>query len=293
VLREIAWRLREIGNDSRICDLIDAQVAVIERASDEVTTDEAKASLGAAFAAIGGRLAEFGDIAPAPATVAAAAIGTPEMPAAAIAEAAETAIVETAVVQEAPEPVTASFAEPMAAETTEAALTETSLAETSLAEASVAEPRASLAETTAAMADAEAALAQVETLEATDVIEPDATDEAAVAEDEAILDIIAMEMGAPDPIDDEAIVEQAHFAEPAPIEQVVAEAPEPVAAVAELPVAMPAQPAVEAAAPPALEMSLGSSILASGMLGKTAKPANDPLAPIRRMSQVEKIAFFS
>jgi len=29
------------------------------------------------------------------------------------------------------------------------------------------------------------------------------------------------------------------------------------------------------------------------MLSKPAKPANDPLGPIRRMSQVEKIAFFS
>ena len=53
---------------------------------------------------------------------------------------------------------------------------------------------------------------------------------------------------------------------------------------------MPPQAAV---APPAVEMSLGSIILASGMLSKPAKPANDPLAPIRRMSQVEKIAFFS
>jgi hypothetical protein len=54
---------------------------------------------------------------------------------------------------------------------------------------------------------------------------------------------------------------------------------------------MPPQPAAVAA--PAVEMSLGSSILASGMFSKPAKPANDPLAPIRRMSQVEKIAFFS
>ena len=61
VLREIAWRLREIGNDGRICDLIDSQVAVIEKASEEITTEEAKAALGAAFALIGGRLAEFGD----------------------------------------------------------------------------------------------------------------------------------------------------------------------------------------------------------------------------------------
>ena len=40
-------------------------------------------------------------------------------------------------------------------------------------------------------------------------------------------------------------------------------------------------------------MSLGSSIIASGMLRKPVMAANDPLAPIRRMSQAEKIAFFS
>ena len=61
VLREIAWRLREIGNDGRICDLIDSQVSVIEQGAEQVTSDEAKAALGAAFAAIEGRLAELND----------------------------------------------------------------------------------------------------------------------------------------------------------------------------------------------------------------------------------------
>ena len=41
VLREIAWRLREIGNDGRICDLIDSQVAVIEIGAEQVSSDEA------------------------------------------------------------------------------------------------------------------------------------------------------------------------------------------------------------------------------------------------------------
>jgi hypothetical protein len=41
------------------------------------------------------------------------------------------------------------------------------------------------------------------------------------------------------------------------------------------------------------ELSLGSTIIASGILRKPNIPANDPLAPIRRMSQSEKIAFFS
>ncbi|MGA7811244.1 MAG: hypothetical protein WCB02_42270, partial [Bradyrhizobium sp.] len=38
--------------------------------------------------------------------------------------------------------------------------------------------------------------------------------------------------------------------------------------------------------------SLGSTILANGLL-QSKTPANDPLSPIRRMSQAEKIALFS
>ena len=269
VLREIAWRLREIGNDGRICDLIDSQVAVIEKASEEVTTEEAKAALGAAFTVIGGRLAEFDGSAAAPDE--AAALDTAEMPPAAMAE-----TVEISAVPEAAEASATAFAEPAEAVAAETAYTETSPA--------------------TAEVDTEAALAPAETLEITDVTDTAVTDETADAHDEAILDMIAMEMGAPDPIDvDEiatAIAEPAHFDEPAPVEQaIVAEVPEPVAAIVEPPVEIPPQPT--AVAPPVVEMSLGSSILASGMLSKPAKPANDPLAPIRRMSQVEKIAFFS
>jgi hypothetical protein len=275
VLREIAWRLREIGNDSRICDLIDSQVAVIEKASEEVTTDEVKAALSAAFAGIGGRLAEFGGNGRAAASAAeTTSLDTPDMPPEAMAE-----TVETIAAPEAAEASAMSFAEPAEAEAAELVHTETALAETAPATAHV---------------DAETALALAETLEVTDVIDTAVTDEAADADDEAILDLIAMEMGAPDPIDDDeiaaAMAEPAHFAEPAPVEQaIVAEAPEPIAA----PIEMPPQPAVEAVAAPAVEMSLGSSILASGMLSKPTRAANDPLAPIRRMSQVEKIAFFS
>src|SRR2546421_2698782 len=59
VLREIAWRLREIGNDGRICDLIDSQVTVIEKGTDQFSSEEARAALRAAFAALQGRLVEF------------------------------------------------------------------------------------------------------------------------------------------------------------------------------------------------------------------------------------------
>src|SRR5258705_4207936 len=81
VLREIAWRLREIGNDGRICDLIESQVSVIENGAEQISSDEAKAALSAAFAAIDERLAEFsGDETPAPVAEAQVASPSPAEP---------------------------------------------------------------------------------------------------------------------------------------------------------------------------------------------------------------------
>ncbi len=51
-------------------------------------------------------------------------------------------------------------------------------------------------------------------------------------------------------------------------------------------------PVAETAFQTSSEQSLGATILASGMLQKP-RAANDPLGPIRRMTQAEKIAFFS
>jgi hypothetical protein len=59
------------------------------------------------------------------------------------------------------------------------------------------------------------------------------------------------------------------------------------------PVEIPPQAAIEPRPAPAMEISLGASIIASGLVRKPSTAANDPLAPIRRMSQAEKIAFFS
>jgi len=53
------------------------------------------------------------------------------------------------------------------------------------------------------------------------------------------------------------------------------------------------QVATPQAAPPAAPQSIGSALLANGFLDQHRTPASDPLAPIRRMSQAEKIAFFS
>jgi len=109
-------------------------------------------------------------------------------------------------------------------------------------------------------------------------------------------------MGAPDPINDveiaETAAEQARSEEPAPVApKIVAEAPEPVVAAAAPAVQQVVQPPPPPAAPPApapaMEVSLGSTLIASGVVRKPVLAANDPLAPIRRMSQAEKIAFFS
>ena len=272
VIREISWRLREIGNDGRICDLIDSQVSVIEAGAAEISSVEARAALDAAFASIEDCLAELGDDeAPAPVAEAAAASPSPAAqetaPAAAMAD-----MVEVAPARRAADAPTTSFA----------------------AEAELAE--------------AEAALGDTEAAEADDAMEPaEAIDEgAADAHDEALLDMIAMEMGAPDPFDGDEMAEplaaNAHLAEPAPVEPAtVAQAPEPVAATVERPAELrpqstaqaTAQPTTQAAPEASLEISLGSSIIASGIVRKPAVAANDPLAPIRRMSQAEKIAFFS
>lgn len=289
VIREIAWRLREIGNDGRICDLIDSQVGVIEAGAGEITSDEAKAALRAAFASIAAQLAEFGDD-DAPAPVSKAAVAEAPIAEAAVAEAA----VSEVPVFEAPIASPAAEAAPVAVvETIEAVPVQEA------PEAQTISPEAEIA---LADADAKAALAEAEAAELAAV-----TNEAADAHDEAMLDLIAQEMGAADEfeIDEPATTideEETYIAEPPPAEpEIAAEVAEPVTETAEPPIETPPLAAIETSPPtavelapePAPEVSLGSSLLASGLVRKPGIAANDPLAPIRRMSQVEKIAFFS
>ena len=58
-MREISWRLREIGADSRICDIIDSQATAIEAATGEISSSPVRDAQDAAFAAIEQRIAEF------------------------------------------------------------------------------------------------------------------------------------------------------------------------------------------------------------------------------------------
>jgi hypothetical protein len=96
------------------------------------------------------------------------------------------------------------------------------------------------------------------------------------AHDEAVLDLIAMEMAAPD--FDEPDIAEAHVMEANSVEpDIASQAGEP-------PQSEPA---------PIPQPSLGASLIAHGIVLRPVPSAADPLAPIRRMSQAEKIAFFS
>ena len=122
-------------------------------------------------------------------------------------------------------------------------------------------------------------------------LEADAYDET----DEAVLDMIAAEMAEPEPdpvaVDGDPYAGDpcAQVAEPPLIEPFVV-ANDPKQTAMSEPPAQPSQPVAPAPSP---EPSLGATILATGILPRPKPAASDPLAPIRRMSQAEKIAFFS
>jgi hypothetical protein len=301
VIREISWRWREIGADGRICDLLDSQVSAIEASCGAISATDPHAALSAAFDLIGNSIAAFdeSDEAQAEDIVEAAAAGSPapssEMPAADLAPAqplpdAAEAAADTQALSAETAPVEAPVAAAQAIAETHAEATE------QVAEA---------ASVTAQATDAAASPAAELSTEAADISAEDAD-----AHDEAVLDMIAAEMAAYDPSDedgdadidgDEILLADPPAAEPeiiastteetswetseqAPEETLVA--PE-IAPAIEPPAAAPPQPALEP------EPSLGSTLIANGLLRMPTTAAPDPLAAIRRLSQIEKIALFS
>ena len=61
IIREISWRWREIGADGRICDLLDSQVAAIDAACGKIAPTSPAAALSAAFDLIEARIAGLDD----------------------------------------------------------------------------------------------------------------------------------------------------------------------------------------------------------------------------------------
>ena len=61
IIKEISWRWREIGADSRICDLLDSQVAAIDDACGQIASTNPQDALIAAFDLIKARIAALED----------------------------------------------------------------------------------------------------------------------------------------------------------------------------------------------------------------------------------------
>jgi hypothetical protein len=242
VIRETLLKLREIGADGRIYDLMDSQVRAIETGCESLAATDGKAALSAAFDLLQHRID------------AAAGIDT----------------AETSPASEAPESSSA---------------------------AARAEASSSVTETSEATAWP-TAIEVAATLPPEDIVAPAqveaATADAETALDDA-LDLIALEMAAPDFAENDA--DEFCTAEPDPVEPIsIAQGADPI--IAPRPTLEPSvepslEPSLEPSVEPSLEPSLGASLIANGIVRRPDTSAADPLAPIRRMSQAEKIAFFS
>jgi hypothetical protein len=254
IIREISWRWRETGADARICDLLDSQVGAIDDSCERITAVDPLAALSATFDLIEEKIDALDGRDAASATASEEAVSSPA-PAAA---------------KEMPAAVSEQ-AQSMAAEAETAIAGSPAPAETDVAVAEGAD------------------------------IAPAGTDDY----DDAMLDLVALEMAAPDPADteelaetalDETPVEEIRAAEPprATEPEIVARPPEPAPTPATRPMfhsapERPPEPSTERSA----ELSLGSTLIANGIVRRPIALKSDPLAPIRRMSQTEKIALFS
>jgi hypothetical protein len=281
VIREIAWRWREIGTDGRICDLIDSQANAIEAGCGQIASINPLGALSAAFDLIEKQIAAFGD-------------GTAAFP----------PVAEETVPSSSAPPSRSDEMPASELETAQAAAA-TSNADSPIGSQAVPDETVGAVHETAELdgenADTQAADAQVADAKVAD------------AHDEAVLDMVALEMAAMDPfdIDDPTDTDNIEVAELPPEDPaVVAGQPEPPAPPAAAPSLQPSlQPSFQAspqvspqasreASPepspePSAEPSLGSALIANGILRNPTAPGPDPLAPIRRLSQAEKIAFFS
>jgi hypothetical protein len=264
IIKEISWRWREIGADARICDLLDSQVNAIEGACGHVSSLDPAGALSAAFDLIKDRIAGFDD-------GNAAAPGVENtLPSSAASDAMPAAAVET----------------PQAASMTNNAEAATVMPTDKIVAVAV----------TAEAADVKAGAPDMATEVGDAALQgSELSPEDAEPFDDALLDMIALEMAAPQaedigdilPADGEEI--RAAVSPPAgPI--VVAKSPEPTAAPTEPPALLTLP---QRSPQPFRQPSLGSSLIANGIVRKPQATPSDPLAPIRRMSQAEKIAFFS
>ncbi|MGJ5096568.1 hypothetical protein ACQR18_31130 [Bradyrhizobium oligotrophicum] len=311
IIKEISWRWREIGADSRICDLIDSQVTSIEAACDQLASADPKLALLAAFEIIKTRLkeleAEKASVPPAADEIspAAEAAASPA-PDVASSPSAEMVVSEPEPAPEQSEAAQAALeiAIPLVAAVAAMEVVETSSAADAVIVAAAAVDAGIVDAETAAVVQPPEAATEPSVDEALLEIEQHAAaalDDAAAAEaeDEAILELVAAEMGVLDPIDDEEFsrvrtlgfdIEEptsvdddivASFSETAPSEPdlVLTTAEAPVATAAPAPAA-PTMPAPPVSAPPVSAPPMPAPPAAPPRMASPPASAPVPSAPV-------------
>jgi hypothetical protein len=321
IIREIAWTLREYGTDPRICDMLDTQVNAIESSHLQTIAPDKRDAVLATFDVLIRRIGELGG------SGAAASRSDPET-AAPSSTARDEALVATAEAA-----TTDTSAHDMTAHDTMEATSPSFETDAATVMTSAAEVDASLSldEEVVAASDSETETLDFETAQdlavldviALEMAEPDIAD-SELAEPPQLVEPVIVEPDMsvePDAIEPELF--ESEFFEPGLVEPDMIEqasgtaiAPEPVVVepdmsaesdtiepdlveaefiepdiieqVAETAIAPEPEPEPAMPSPP----SLGAALIASGIVPGSSS-AHDALAPIRRMSQAERIAFFS
>lgn len=322
VLREMAWTLRESGTDGRIPDLLSRQADAIEEGLKAAIDETARDHLLSIFDRLAGDVEALGggEAAGGGSPEQASAIADPE-PAQQTAAAAEDATVETLAAESAA-PETAAFAAPQAVATDAVAERTPAIAESDTLSEQAMDVHAALApEQEEQLAALHASMEEAELIW-------DEPAEKAVADEavaETAVDLMAIDATAAAEGLTAATSESRSEAEThAAIEALTRiETPAGTAVPQALPetrsmsadaISTDRMAALEAAimAPaadqtslsrqpdmvspgsaPETAMSLGAALLKKGIVTRPDTPRADPLAPFKRMTQAERVAFFS
>jgi hypothetical protein len=272
IIREIAWTLREYGTDARICDMLDAQVNAIDARHQHTIAADKRDAVLATFDLLIRRIGELGGSGAAPPW---SNSGTAASPSTTTRDQAPAATAETS---EAATPFETAIEAEVAAMPDEIGATMHAMQEAT-------SPRSETSAEALMPFSAEAAAAELPEEDITVAADAETTAIDFEAEqDMAVLDAIALEMAEPE-LADSDLAEPPQIVEPDIVEPV---AVEPLAVE---PVAVEFAPET-AIAPEPEKPSLGATLIASGIVSGSSA-AHEALAPIRRMTQAEKVAFFS
>ena len=275
VIREISWRLREIGADGRICDLIDLQVSAVEAGCEQISSADARSGLSAAFDLIEQRIEALDESGTTKAPVVEEPISSPW--------AAPVDETPAAAVETAPPPVATS--EPEAARNSSALPDEVAVATPEFADLP---PEAADAHDEAVLDMIAFEMAAADPSDFEDPVDADPAHIGSADADHADLGVTELPPGEPQTIDPAPEPMPAM----APVDPPSLE-PSPAQSSFERPVEPLLGPSPEPSLGPSLEPSLGATLIANGVVRRRQALTPDPLASIRRLSQAEKIALFS